>query len=79
MQIVKLIQLNDNTQHQSKTLAERHLMNTLSSGEHLRTFEDMAHLSALTMKSYFIDHSEQLKKTLLIVDELKEIDKLKDF
>ena len=78
MKIEKVIRLMDGSLHTSKQQAERRLLNVLSSGQDLKFFEGMAHKKTLEIRDYLIKNSDQLNKTIQVINELKQVLELKN-
>ena len=79
MQVVNKIRLLDGSEHNNKQQAERHLFNILSSGTDLKLFESLSNKSTLKVKEFFIENYSEIQKTMQIIEELKEVDNLKNF
>lgn len=76
MKIVRRICLTDGSEHSSKEIASRHLYNALSSRSNLEVFEGLSNLPTLKIRSYFIDHLDEVEKVLHTIKELKALDNL---
>lgn len=79
MEIIQKIRLFDGSEHRSTQQAERHLFNILSSGNDLKLFEALANKSTLKIKEFFIENYSDIVATLQAIEELKNVEQIKNF